>query len=265
MKKDYQLLDSGELQKWERFGPFILQRPCPQAIWKRTLKMGADAIFSREEGRGWTFAKPLPKAWEVEIDGVHLKAGLTDFGHVGIFPEHTSQWEWLKEHVLPKSTFLNLFAYSGALSVMLAKRDVKVCHLDASKGMVDWAKENARMNGVESVRWIVDDAIKFLKREIKRGNTYEGIALDPPTFGRGSKGEVFKIEQDLSELVELCLALQPKTFLLTCHTPGFTPTVLSHFLHQIVPSRMKVETEELLLESKGALSIPSGSVAKAYL
>lgn len=262
VKKDYQLLDSGDLQKWERFGPFIIQRPCPQAVWKREGKEIPDAIFSREEGKGWTFHKSFPKSWEIEIDSILLKILLTDFGHVGVFPEHATQWSWLKENVSSKGTFLNLFAYSGALSVMLAKMGIKVCHVDASQGIIDWAKENAQLNGVESIRWIVDDAMKFLKREIRRGNTYDGIALDPPTFGRGNKGEVFKIEKEIFPLLELCFALKPKTLLFTCHTPGFTPTVLSHLLHQIAPKNMLIETEELFLESNNTLKIPSGSVAK---
>ena len=263
MPMDYQLLDSGHLQKWERFGPFILQRPCPQAIWSPRGDIKADAIFSREEGKGWTFRRSLPREWEIEVEGVRLLLSLTDFGHIGFFPEHVSEWSWLKKR--SRGSFLNLFAYSGALSLMLVKRGVSVCHLDAARGMVDWAKKNASLNGVSQVRWIVEDVMKFVKREVKRGRCYEGIALDPPTFGRGAQGEVFKIENDLVELLQLCAALQPKFLLLTCHTPGFTPTVLSHLLTQLFPSPAKIEVEELLISSEATLSLPCGTVARIEL
>src|SRR3989344_2704065 len=157
----------------------------------------------------------------------------TDFGHLGLFPEHVSLWQWMSQQMHRGDKVLNLFAYSGGGTVIAAQAGALVCHLDASKGMVDWAKDNALRNGLEKapIRWIVDDAMKFLKREIKRGSRYEGILLDPPTFGRGSQGEVFKIEEGILPLLELCkavLSTQPRFLVFSCHTPGLTPLVLQH-------------------------------------
>lgn len=261
----YQLLDSGDLEKIERFGPYVLQRPCPQAIWKKSNAIDVDAVFSREEGMGWHFFSKIPKSWEIEIEKVVLKISLTDFGHVGLFAEHASLWSWIREKVKKNDSVLNLFAYSGALSLFLAKEGVKVCHVDSSQGIVDWAKENAELNGVDTVRWIVEDVLKFLKRELRRKSRYEGIVLDPPTFGRGSKGELFQIEKELYSLLEMCRDLEPKWILFTCHTPGFTPKVLENIVGQIFSKGFQIETEELLLKSSNALTIPSGAVAKIWI
>ena len=265
---DYQLLDSGNCRKWERFGKFILNRPCPQAVWRPKGNCEPDATFSREEGTKWTFQKKLPASWEIQIEGVKMKIAPTDFGHLGVFPEHASLWNWMQDRLTPGAKVLNLFAYSGGATLAAAQKGASVCHLDASKGMVDWARENAALNHLASapIRWIVDDAIKFMKREIKRGNRYDGILLDPPTFGRGSQGEVFKIERDIQPLIELCrelLSEKPRFLIFTCHTPGFTPTVLSHLLGQFFDAPMEVS--EMLLNSEEAYSIPSGCVAKVLL
>jgi 23S rRNA (cytosine1962-C5)-methyltransferase len=262
----YRLIDSGNGQKWERFGSFTLHRPCPQAVWRPLSTPEADASFTREDSNRWSFKKPLPKSWEVEIEGVKLKISPTDFGHLGVFPEHAGLWPWIKQHISKGTKVLNLFAYSGGATLAAAQAGAEVCHLDASKGMVDWARENAKINGLEGapIRWIVDDALKFLGREVKRGNRYDGIILDPPTFGRGNKGEVFKIEEEIIPLLELCkkvLSERPKFLILTCHTPGFTPLVLEHLLTQILGT--KVESGELLIRSEGALPIPSGTFARA--
>lgn len=261
----YQLLDSGDGQKWERFGEFILKRPCPQAVWKPKGAIAADGSFSREGENKWTFRRKLPPFWNIEVEGVTMKVAPTDFGHLGVFPEHASLWGWMRKRLSKGSNVLNLFAYSGGATIAAAQAGASVCHLDASKGMIQWAKENSLLNGLGSapIRWIADDAMKFLKREVKRGIRYDGIILDPPTFGRGSKGEVFKIERDIEPLLETCRLLAPRFLLFSCHTPGFTPTVLSHLLNQIFPAQ--IETAEMLLESAGTLSIPSGSVARVSL
>lgn len=200
--------------------------------------------------------------------GVSFKLSLTDFGHLGIFPEQKKQWEWIQEHSKGLKV-LNLFAYSGGVTLAAAKGGASVCHLDASKGMVAWARENARLNGLEQapIRWIVEDVTKFLKRELKRGSSYDAIILDPPTFGRGSQGEVFKIEEDLFPLLELCFSLlspAPKFMLLSCHTPGMTPLILEHLLEPLV---LKfggvVEKGEMALEGKqGVKPLPSGGFAR---
>lgn len=268
MKNDYQLLDSGNGRKWERFGEFILNRPCPQAIWRPHGNCEPDAIFNRDEGSKWTFHRKLPPSWEIDIEGIKMKISLTDFGHLGVFPEHATLWSWMQERISLGTKVLNLFAYSGGATLAAAKKGASVCHLDASKGMVDWARENAASNGLASapIRWIVDDAIKFLRREVKRGNRYDGILLDPPTFGRGSQGEVFKIERDIQPLIELCrdlLTEQPRFLIFSCHTPGFTPIVLSQLLGQFF--KAQIDSFEMLLGSETALSIPSGCVARVSL
>jgi 23S rRNA (cytosine1962-C5)-methyltransferase len=190
---------------------------------------------------------------------VKLKIQPTDFGHLGLFPEHASLWDLMP--VAKGDRVLNLFAYSGAASIALALQGAQVCHLDASKGMVDWAKENAALNGVTNIRWIVDDVMKFLRREEKRGSSYEWILLDPPTFGRGGKGEVFKLEEEILPLLTLCknvLSDRPKGVIFSCHTPGFTPTVLEHVLTQVFGQ--KAVGSEMFLP--GPLPIPSGAFAK---
>jgi 23S rRNA (cytosine1962-C5)-methyltransferase len=267
----YRLIDSGGEQKFERFGPYALIRPCQQAIWERREKdWNADAIFSREKENRWRYMRPLPASWEIELGGVRFKIAPTDFGHLGVFPEHERLWTAMRPIIRPGMRILNLFAYSGGVTFAAAQEGASVCHLDASKGMVDWARENATLNHLEAapIRWIVDDAIKFLRREIKRGSKYDGIILDPPTFGRGSKGEVFKIERDLIPLLSLLkevLSDHPKFVILSCHTPGITPIVLEHVMGQVFSTEGHLKCAEMALESPGALSIPSGCFAmKTY-
>ncbi len=172
----------------------------------------------------------------------------------------------MRSQIQEKCRILNLFAYSGGLTLAAAQEGAEVCHLDASQGMVDWARENAKINSLEKapIRWIVDDALKFLKREEKRGSFYDGIVLDPPTFGRGAKGEVFKIEEHIISLLESCKAVlskQPRFVIFSCHTPGFTPVVLEHLLVQVFGSH-KIESGEMILEGNDVFSIPSGSFAR---
>jgi 23S rRNA (cytosine1962-C5)-methyltransferase len=268
MKDTYELLDSGSEQKWERFGDYTLLRPCPQAVWRARGNEKVDATFTREEGAKWSFHKKLPASWDITLQGVRLKIAPTDFGHLGVFPEHASVWNWMRSYISTGDKVLNLFAYSGGATLAAALAGAHVCHLDASKGMVDWARENAKLNGLEKapIRWIVDDALKFLRREINRGVRYEGIILDPPTFGRGSKGEMFKIEREIIPLLELCrdlLSDKARFVIASCHTAGFTPVVLSHLFKQIF--KVSGEAGEMLLESARALSIPSGTYVRAAL
>jgi 23S rRNA (cytosine1962-C5)-methyltransferase len=260
----YQLLDSGQGEKWEKFGPYSLVRPCPQAVWQRSNpEWKEDGRFSRDETGRWSFRNKIPSSWETSIEGVQMKIAPTEFGHLGVFPEHASLWEWMRKRLKKGSRVLNLFAYSGGASLAAAQEGAEVCHVDASKGMVDWANDNARLNRLTNIRWIVDDVMKFLRREIRRNNRYDGLIIDPPTFGRGAQGEVFKIEREIVPLLEACRALlseRPRFVIFTCHTPGFTPLVLEHLLSQLF-SRTP-ETGEMLLGSPGALSIPSGSYGR---
>lgn len=274
----YALLDSGEGRKWERFGPFSLVRPCSQAVWKSRLPSidwgKADATFLREGDVKWTFKNPLcQQPWEIEVSKIRFKINLTDFGHLGIFPEQAPFWSWMQEHLSAERRkepiqVLNLFAYSGGSTLAAALAGASVCHLDASKGMVSWARENALLNNLEKapIRWIVDDVRKFLMREIKRGKRYDAIILDPPTFGRGNQGEIFKIEEHIGELLVHCRALlsaAPLFVLFTCHTPGFTPIVLQQLLQQMMQGiKGEITTGEMLLEHSSSNSLPSGAFAR---
>lgn len=275
MKEDYELLDSGDGRKLERFGRYVLARPCSQAMWRPSRPAAdwdrADATFDREDGNRWHGRGNLPKEWRIETAGIAFKLGGTDFGHLGIFPEQRAQWRWIREAVAAEVrsrpvSALNLFAYSGGSTVAAALGGAEVCHLDASRGMVEWARENARLNGLADrpVRWIVDDAHKFMKREIRRGRTYDAIILDPPTFGRGAGGEMYKIERDLKEtlaLVRDLLSNRPLFVLFSSHTPGLSRIVAENILSQLFPVA-RLESGEMLLEG-GMLPCPSGIYCRA--
>ena len=259
----YELIDSGNKQRLERFGKYILIRPASQALWKPQepkLWNEAHAVFKRD--LPW---KGVPQSWNISYRSVNLKLVPTNFGHLGIFPEHMQQWDWIESKLKPKSNILNLFGYTGATSLYLAKKGHSVCHVDAAKGIVEWAKQNAHLNNLQSapIRWIVDDALKFLSREIKRKNVYDAVLLDPPSFGRGAQGQVFKIERDLSFLLDLCkkvLKPIPDCILLTCHTPGISPLVLKNIVQQIFP-KLFIDSGEMVVESEG-LPLPLGIYAK---
>jgi 23S rRNA (cytosine1962-C5)-methyltransferase len=260
----YKLIDSGNQHKLEQFADFLIVRPCSQAVWKPLLPSWdkAHATFSREPGSRWS--GKLPPSWVVACEGLKFKISATDFGHLGLFPEHAMVWKWMQEKIRPKDKVLNLFAYSGGATLAAAQAGAEVCHVDASKPVVAWARENAALNGLEKapIRWIIDDGIKFLKREVRRGVRYDGIILDPPTFGRGNKGEVFKIERDLSELLELCkelLSSNPRFLILTSHTPGYTPLVMHHLMEQTI-QRPHIESGEMVIA--GPKALPCGTFAR---
>ncbi len=266
MTEDYELLDSGDGRKLERFGRQVLVRPCSQALWRPTHPRAtwdrADASFDREEGNRWHGRGNLPTSWTIETAGIVFRLCGTDFGHLGIFPEQRAQWEWIRENVRPGLRVLNLFAYSGGSTLAAALGGAEVCHLDASRGMVDWARENAALNHLENhpIRWIVDDAHKFMKREVRRGRRYDAVILDPPTFGRGAGGEMYRIERDLDETLRLVgelLSETPRFVLFSSHTPGLSVRVAENLLAQMWP-RASVEAGEMLLEGKRVLACPSG-------
>ena len=296
MNDDYSLLDSGDGRKLERFGRYVIARPCSQAVWRPALPASAwskaDASFDRTDGNQWHNRGALPKEWRISVAGITFKLSGTDFGHLGIFPEQRAQWQWIRETVksrgsilLPKVAgascsrtvgeqdapptihVLNLFAYSGGATMAAALGGAAVCHLDASKGMVQWARENAALNNLQDrpIRWIDDDAHKFLHREIRRGNRYDAIILDPPTFGRGQNNEMYKIERDLPETLSLCkqlLSPTPLFILLSAHTPGFSPTVLQNVLAQSMGGGHCTCGEMLLTGAEGVLPTPSGTWAR---
>ena len=275
--EDYALLDSGHGRKLERFGPHILDRPCAQAVWapaRPALWEQAVARFTRKDGLQWQGRERLPGHWKATVNGVAMKLSTTDFGHLGIFPETRTIWDWLRQHCHTQMKergqplqFLNLFAYSGGATLAAAQGGANCCHVDASKGMVQWARENAALNQLEArpIRWIVDDVNKFLQREARRGRRYDGVLLDPPSFGRGKGGELYKIEQAMLETLERVrsvLSEQPAFVYLTSHTPGFSPIVLENLLRQLLPHGRIEHGEMLLTGEADAYPVPSGTWAR---
>ncbi len=281
MADDYELMDSGDGRKYERFGNVSLVRPCSQALWRPESPetwSRATATFDREDGNHWHNRGALPKEWTIETAGIRFRLSGTDFGHLGIFPEQRAQWNWIRENVKCKMenvkckiggnrpTVLNLFAYSGGSTIAAAQGGAEVCHLDASKGMVQWARANAELNGLKEhpIRWITDDAHKFMEREIRRGRRYDAIIFDPPTFGRGANGEMYKIERDLKKTLSLVRSLlsdSPLFVLFSSHTPGLSCTVAANILGQAFPGA-RIETGEMLLEGR-SLPCPSGIYCRA--
>ncbi len=276
----YALIDSGKGRKLEQFGPFLISRPSAQAVWQPQLREAewnkADAIFTRESENRWIRKERLPSQWTTEAAGIKFKISPTDFGHLGLFPEQKVFWEWIQTFIGQAKRsgrkdikVLNLFAYSGGSTLAAAKAGAATCHLDASKGMVAWARENAALNDLTEapIRWIVDDVNKFLARELRRESRYDAIILDPPSFGRGSQGEIFKIEDDLGKLLHACRQLltpHPLFVLFSCHTPGFTPITMGHLLAQMMTGLPgNIDTGEMTL--KGAaevLPLPSGTFGR---
>lgn len=275
MADDYELIDSGDGKKYERFGNVSLVRPCSQAMWlpdEQTSWRRATAMFDREEGNRWHNRGALPKEWTIETAGIRFRLSGTDFGHLGIFPEQRAQWRWIRDAVAKETernsapSVLNLFAYSGGSTMAAALGGASVCHLDASKGMVQWARDNAALNGLKEhpIRWIADDAHKFMEREIRRGRRYDAVVFDPPTFGRGANGEMYKIERDLKKTVSLVrelLSQNPLFVLFSSHTPGLSCTVAENILAQAFPSA-GIESGEMLLEGRSR-PCPSGIYCRA--
>ena len=277
---DYALLDSGDGKKLERFGSYVLSRPCSQAAWTPVLPEAlwakAHATFDRTEGNQWHNRGALPAEWKITTAGIAFKLSGTDFGHLGIFPEQREQWLWIRERVRAACEsrrrpvqVLNLFAYSGGSTLAAALGGAEVCHLDASKGMVQWARDNAALNGLQNhpIRWITDDAHKFLCRETRRERRYDAVILDPPTFGRGQNNEMYKIEKDLPETLRLCRSLltpDPLFILLSAHTPGYSPVVLQNVLGQVAAGLGGATSsgEMLLTGAPRVLPTPCGAYAR---
>ena len=279
MNDDYELIDSGDGRKLERFGDVTLVRPAGQVAWHQTLDEkiwhNVSAGFDRKEDNRWHNRHNLRDQWNITAADIKFKLSSAYFGHLGIFPEQRVMWKWIRETVQQRKaqtgsmSVLNLFAYSGGSTLAAAQGGAEVCHLDASKGMVEWARENAALNGLNDapIRWIVDDAIGFLRREIKRERRYDGIILDPPSFGRGKKGEVFKIQDALPELLTLCrdlLSDNPSFILLSCHTPEYSPLILKNLLSQWLKELGGgTDCGEMTLTGKpGVMPLPSGAFAR---
>ena len=270
---DYELLDSGENMKLERFGDIILARPETQALWKKNgpeMWEDAHAEFKFEDKKGaWAMKKAVPESWELSWHNVKFLARLTGFKHTGIFPEQSSNWEWLAEKIskLEKPNILNLFGYTGIASLVAAQAGAFVTHVDASKQSLDWAHENARLSGIseDRIRWILDDALAFVKREARRGAKYDGIILDPPAFGRGAKGEVWKIEEDfltlLAGLKEIFPDKHGSFFLVNGYAAGYSCIAFAQAVECIFSAGGEISGEcgELhIKESHSERVIPAG-------
>jgi 23S rRNA (cytosine1962-C5)-methyltransferase len=270
----YALLDSGDEKKWEQFGPFRVVRQAAQAYWPSLLEesqwnpVHARHIRSRMGGGHWEYRAELPERWSVQVGSLRFLIKLTDFGHAGVFPEQSESWQWIGAQCRSGIHVLNLFGYTGGSSLAAARAGADVTHVDASRGVVAWARENAELNGLSAapMRWIVDDVQKFVARELRRGTIYRGMVLDPPSYGRGGKGETWSIERDLVPLLAaLAKLLHPEGFLLlSCHTPGFSALVLANLLARSFPDRqLDLQSGEMVIPIAGTpLSLPSGSYAR---
>ena len=240
--QDYALMDCGNGMKQEKWGDVITVRPDPQVIWPRLNKQNwkqFDAYYHRSKSGGgrWEFKRKLPQSWTINYRDLSFKIAPTDFKHTGLFPEQAVNWDWMADKIKTrqKVSVLNLFGYTGAATVACAKAGANVTHVDAAKGMVNWAKDNAALSGLAKhpIRYIVDDCLKFVQREIRRGKQYDAIVMDPPSYGRGKKGETWKIEKHLWELIDHCqkiLSDNPLFFLINSYTAGLSPTVLQNIL-----------------------------------
>ncbi len=272
--KDYEVLDTGDGEKLERWRDIILRRPDPQAIWpkqKPEIWTRADAHYHRSQKGGgeWEFFKKLPDRWSVRYGTLEFYVRPTGFKHTGLFPEQAVNWDWMAGLIRKSNRpikVLNLFGYTGGATLACAAAGAKVTHVDAAKGMVQWAGENRKLAKIDEtrVRWIVDDAVKFVERETRRGNTYEGILMDPPSYGRGPGGEVWKLENELYSLVSACekvLARDALFMLINSYTTGLQPAVLNNMLTMTVARTRsgKVIADEIVLPVTAGGVLPCGA------
>ena len=276
--KDYQVLDTSSGEKLERWGDYILVRPDPQVIWKTDKKLKSwkkpNGHYHRSSKGGgeWEFFN-LPNEWSINYKDLTFHLKPFSFKHTGLFPEQATNWDWFSDLIKKAGRpvkVLNLFAYTGGATLAASKAGAQVTHVDASKGMVQWAKENAAASGLADapIRYLVDDCVKFVEREIRRGNKYDAIIMDPPSYGRGPKGEIWKIEESIFPFVELTtqiLADNPLFFLINSYTTGLQPAVLSYMVNTAVVNKFggSVEANEIGLpvESNG-LVLPCGASAR---
>lgn len=273
--EDYALLDAGGGEKLERWGEYTLLRPDPQAVWPMGIKSAPDAHYIRSNTGGghWEYTRTLPEGWRIRYRGLTFLVRPTGFKHTGLFPEQAVNWDWMRSLLdrRPGAKVLNLFAYTGGATCACAKAGAQVVHVDAAKGMTAWAKDNLAASGMQDapVRFLVDDAMKFVLREQRRGSRYDGILMDPPSYGRGPDGEMWKIEQDLYPLVEAAVKLlsdTPLFFLINSYTTGLAPSVLKNVLLVALSDRgARVESDEVGLPiARGGLTLPCGASGRAW-
>ena len=273
--KDYEILDMANGEKLERWKDIILVRPDPQIIWKDKSFPGkwkeVNAKYNRSNtgGGSWEYKKNMPKVWQVKYKNLIFNIKPMGFKHTGLFPEQAVNWDWMMKKIQEAKReikVLNLFAYTGGATVACLAAGAQVCHVDSSKGMVTWAKENIISSNLQDkkVRYIVDDVVKFVNREIRRGNTYDAIIMDPPSYGRGTNGEVWKFEENICDLVEICsqlLSKNPLFFLINSYTTGISSQVLENLLQLNIQKKYggKLENGEIGLPmSHSSLILPCG-------
>jgi 23S rRNA (cytosine1962-C5)-methyltransferase len=285
--EDYALIDSGNFKKLERFGQFILSRPEPQAIWSPALSEAewakkAHATFNRKTGAAttaedgnWELKPGMPDQWYIRYDfeGMHLnfRLGLTSFKHVGIFPEQAENWNYLfhglQKMSLDQPLVLNLFAYTGGASLAAKSAGADVVHVDSVKPVVSWARQNMEASQLDNIRWTVEDALKFVRKEAKRGRKYQGIILDPPAYGRGPEGEKWLLEKHLPELMELCgQILDPEhhVLILNLYSMGFSALIAENLVKQYFPFAKDIENGELYIPDQAGRKLPLGVFARFW-
>jgi 23S rRNA (cytosine1962-C5)-methyltransferase len=273
--QDYECLDAGNGEKLERWGKVILRRPDPQAMWiisnNETWNKVDGHYFRTDKGGGyWEYKTKLPDYWTIKYKDLTFKVSPTNFKHTGLFPEQATNWDFMMNKIrnsTKKVKVLNLFAYTGAATMACSKAGAEVVQVDASKGMTEWAKENMKLSGLENnkIRFMIDDCIKFVEREYRRGNKYDGIVMDPPSYGRGPNGEVWKFEENIYNLINACLKIlseEPLFFLINSYTTGISSIVLENILRTTILSLYpngKIDAGEVGLPiSRDNLILPCG-------
>lgn len=276
--RDYEVLDTGDGEKLERWKDVILRRPDPQVIWPKAnpaLWDTADAWYVRSEtgGGSWSFMRKLPERWLITLDDLKFYVRPTGFKHTGLFPEQAANWAFMRERIAAAAAqgrtvkVLNLFAYTGGATLACAAAGAHVTHVDAAKGMVQWAKENRDVSGIPEsrTRFIVEDAKAYVQRELRRGNRYDGIIMDPPSYGRGPNGEVWKLENELYDLVALCvkaLSNQPVFLVINGYTTGFAASVLGNIARRCMNAQGTTVAGELALNVTSGGVLPCGATAR---
>lgn len=279
---EYQLIDSGDFEKLERFGKWVLRRPEPQAVWSKSLseqdwEIQSHAAFVRKNNEArdgdsgnWTVKRGMPDRWHVNY--VHgslkfkMRLALTAFKHVGLFPEQSDNWDFIAKKIKDlklseKPKVLNLFAYTGGASVAACQAGADVTHVDSVKQVVSWSRENMEESGLDGIRWVVEDAFKFVQREVRRGKKYDGIILDPPAYGRGPDGEKWVLERQINELLAMCAEILTPTgfFVINLYSLGFSTLITQNLIAQHFPNRVDVESGELYLEDQFKKKLPLGT------
>ena len=279
---EYQLIDSGDFEKLERFGKWVLRRPEPQAVWSKSMseqdwEIQSHATFVRKNNEArdgdsgnWTVKRGMPDRWHVNY--VHgplkfkMRLALTAFKHVGLFPEQSDNWDFIAKKIKDlklseKPKVLNLFAYTGGASVASCQAGADVTHVDSVKQVVSWSRENMEESGLDGIRWVVEDAFKFVQREVRRGKKYDGIILDPPAYGRGPDGEKWVLERQINELLAMCAEILTPTgfFVINLYSLGFSTLITQNLITQHFPNRIDVESGELYLEDQFKKKLPLGT------